>query len=250
MFEKSSKNGNQILNRSSENRYKVTKIYNVLTVLSVPRHLYVSSFIKTTRKNEKSHHKTMYFCKFAWVKRVKDLYRKMPIFTNKTLAKHTAYRRISVYLYEKSYSGKQSTKLNTSFLNFWSRETRSKAMRQRRVTRRMEMTRLTRMTKMTRLTRLSRMARMTRMMRRTEMTRVMRWTRMTRRTNVTNRSKAMRQTRVTERMKEEHKLMIKLLNDKPFHKIPLYVLLVIFHKLGMYVLLLKFHKLMKYINSC
>ena len=120
MFERSSKNGNQILNCSSENRYKVTKIYNVLTVLSVPRHIYVSSFIKTARKNEKSHYKTMYFCKFAWVNSAKDLYRKMPIFTNKTLAKHTAYRRISVYLYEKSYSGKQSTKLNTSFLSFWS----------------------------------------------------------------------------------------------------------------------------------
>ena len=51
-------------------------------------------------------------------------------------------------------------------------------------------------------------------------------------------------------MKEEHKLLIKLLNDKPFHKIPLYVLLVIFHKLGMYVLLLTFHKLMKYFNIC
>ena len=78
MFERSSKNGNQNLNRSSENQKNLTEFNNVSSVLSVLQHLHVSFSIKITRKSEKNTLlKMLFLCEFAWSKRAKFLYEKM-----------------------------------------------------------------------------------------------------------------------------------------------------------------------------
>ena len=145
MFERSSKNGNQNLIRSSEIHDKVIKIYSVSTVLSVLQCPYVSFSTKKHKKDEKNTLKTLYSDVFAWVERAKNLYGKKLILSKESSMKHMAYETSSVRLYELN----ENLYFNQKSLL---KETSRRKIRRRRLSGRTRRTEMMRRTEETRRT--------------------------------------------------------------------------------------------------